>query len=334
MINFNKILLAHYKTQKTVIIHGSSGFGKTTTVRKYVEFANAKLIDKRTSTLDPLTLFLPYLSKDKSVINNAVAEWIDVMYNAKQHTVIFLDELTNPSMREVYSVMKEMLCERTFLGKKFSDHIQFIAATNLESEDIDVKPLPDSLWKRATHLNFIPQVHEIINHLDPLVQPFYAQNQEHLKKPSIAKFPLEGVGRQINDVVELYKTGLLTGTDLIAVCEGRVGENGAALAEFLLNSDKKYDFPQVLDETTYEALSRHEADGRSIEVVNFLRRESHVKENVAQYLAQYAYPETCRAFSEAGFICCVKEGFDDKAAGMPWQVYAKARKCISFQKQG
>jgi hypothetical protein len=327
-MNYNAIFLAHHKTHQTSILHGSSGFGKTATVRAYAQAVNAKLIDKRMSTVDPLTLFLPWLTDDKSTINTALVDWVQAMITCDTHTIIFLDEITNPSSPEVFNVLKELLGERTILGRPISSYIQFIGASNLVEEDTGVKELPDSLWKRATHLAFIPTTSDIVEHLKGSAKTFFSRNSGLLRKPMHPKFPIDAVPRQINACVDLAETGILDDSSLKICCAGKLGtEAGFALAEFIINQRKQKNvFPEVFTRAHSDMLSQYEQEGRALEVVTYLKGDQHVKEDVAYYLATTAMPETARAFHEAKIVLPpVKEALYKLPGGMGWQIYAGKR---------
>lgn len=337
-MNYNTIFQAHYVARLTSILHGSSGFGKTATVRAYAEFAGAKLIDKRLSVIDPLTLSLPYVSDDRETIKYAFAEWIGIdLFKAKEHTIIFFDEITNPSSPEVYNVMKELLGERTLFGRKVSDFIQFIGATNLESEDIGVKEMPDSLWKRCTHIKFVPTTESILKHLDKEARKFFAKNTSLLRKPETPEFKLDAAPRQIDACVKLFKTNLLTETELRICFAGRIGEEaGFAFADYLTHESKgQKELPEQLTMENLAFLQSFEDDGRALEVIQFIKQDHIDKKAIAQYLAQYAGAEVARSFHESGIkLPFVTNPCVDRPAGMPWQTYASGRRAISLKSGG
>lgn len=331
---YNNILLAHHKVNQTLIFHGSSGFGKTTNVKLYAEWVGARLIDKRTSTMDPLTLFLPWLSSDKSTIETALATWVHDMINATSHTIIFLDEITNPSSPEVYSVLKELLGERTILGRKISPHVQFIGASNLTSEDTGVKEMPNSLWTRATHILFAPTSRQIIGNLLPEARMFFANKPDLLAKPAVEDFPLKPQPRQIDDCIRIFRTGILEPSELRQVCAGKIGKDvGYIFADELIESmtERKSPFPDTLNTTSMTIVKELEDRGMSLEILHYLQRDNHDKAMVAQYLAEFAGPELSRNAHEAKLqLPLVPNACVGREAGMPWQLYCSARNSIRF----
>lgn len=332
-MNYNNIFLAHHNTSQTALLHGSSGFGKTATVRAYCATVNAKLIDKRMSTVDPLTLFLPWLTEDKSTIKTALVDWVQAMITCTEHTVIFLDEITNPSSPEVFNVLKELLGERTILGRPISKHVQFIGASNLSEEDTGVKELPDSLWKRATHLKFIPSTSEVLDHLEGHAQTFFSRNSTLLHKPTNPDFPLHAVPRQINACVALANTELLSEAELRICFQGKIGLAGIALATFITENRKQDTvFPTVFTRKASGQVSKYEQEGRALEVITYLKQDQHNKEDVAWYLATTAIPETVRAYHEAKLppLPPVSEPLFNLPQGMAWQIYASKRSALSL----
>ena len=333
MSNYNNIFAAHRVTQQTVILHGSSGFGKTSTVREYVKASGAVLIDKRLSMIDPLTMFLPYRGED-GAIHTALAPWVQQMVEATVHTVVFFDEITNPSSPEVFNVMKEILGERTILGLPISKHVQFIGASNLMDEDTGVKEMPDSLWKRATHLSFTPSVPDILSHLGTDARKFFAKNSSLLHKPALAKFPLHAAPRQVNACLDLFNTGVLTDTEFRICCIGRIGEEaGIALATHLSTKRTQvHEFPEVLTKDDFDLIREMETIGRSLEVTTYLKQDNHDKAVVAEYLAHHGSPEVCRIFHEAKVsLPVVSKGDGVLPPGLAWPAYAANRNALVFK---
>lgn len=327
-MNYNNILRAHAQTQLTTILHGSSGFGKTSTIRAYAKEFGLKIIDKRLSMIDPLTIFMPRVVDDK--IEMVMADWVHEMLTATAPVVVFFDEITNPSSPELFNIMKELLGERTIFGHKIPNCVQFVGASNLVSEDSGVKELPDSLWKRATHLAFAPDMNTMLEHLPESAQSLFSRNPQLMFKPKVEEFPLTAVPRQINNCVALFETGLLDKTEARICFAGRIGtEAGYALAEHLFSLKKQERvYPKKLTEKNFKVLVAAEEEGLGLEVVQYLKGEQP-KDIVALYLATTASPEVCRAMYEAKIsLPPVNKELNGLPANLAWVAYAAARKAI------
>jgi hypothetical protein len=333
---YNNILKAHHLTNLTVVFFGSSGFGKTSTVIDYTKSVGAKLIDKRTSTIEPLALFLPFLNKDTKEIDVYFTQWVNAMLHAESHTVIFLDEITNPSCPEVYSIMKELLGERTILGRPISKHIQFIGASNLSSEDTGVKDLPDSLMTRITKIDFAPTVTDVLAHMEPEEVRFFSQNTDLLAKPNIEENMQTPNPRQIRACTRLFKTGLLSFSELKMCFAGRIGkEAGLAYADFLASPrNQENELPQQITVNNLLYIKSFETAGRALEVTHFLKRDGLDRSAIALYLAEHAGAEVARNLHESKIeLPRIEQSLNGKPAGMPWQIYAKSRNVLKFLKQ-
>lgn len=232
--DFASIIKAHYQTKQAICFWGSSGYGKTSTVRAAAKELGFEMVDMRLSYRDPLSLFLPVVSGN--IIEYIFSEVLDVMFSAGKPTIVFLDEITNPSSPEIYNVLKELLNERTFLGKRVSDFIVFVAASNWASEDTGVKELPDSLMRRMTHIAFTPDKIAITQKLQPLAKKFFsgATANNLLPLGHSEDFGLKPCPRQIDACERLAVEGGLRGAALRQVLSGRIGSAaGVAFADFL-----------------------------------------------------------------------------------------------------
>jgi len=290
-MNYNKIFKPHHigtNKQHTVILHGSSGFGKTATVESYAEEVKAKLVNVRLSHLDSLNLYLPYVKEGTkgSTIATADSELINTLYTAKKHTVVFLDEFTNPSSKEIYNVFKELLCERTFNNRKISKHIQFIAATNLTEEDNGVVEMPDSLWKRMTHVAFAPDKTTTTQYLAPLASEFFTSGEtaDLIRQPITMDFSeyLDAVPRQIDATTDILENNKgLSLSEMKIIANGRLGSNvGIPFATFIhdkINNVKEIkdliSLPNRISVPTFADLATLQDEGEVLRVIGYLQTQ-------------------------------------------------------------
>ncbi len=327
------VIRAHHAAKLAVLLSGSSGFGKTQTVLAAAKELGFQCVDVRMSYRDPLSLFLPIIESQKNgtkVMDYVLSDFLNCLFTASVPTVIFLDEVTNPSSPEVFNVLKELLGERTILGKHISDEVVFVAASNFTEEDVGVRELPDSLVKRLTNLVFAPTPSAIVQHLPILTKEFFGnvERQNLLRKPYIPSETAiqDAVPRQLSACEQLFTAGL-RGDALRACLVGRVGSSvGIPLADFfmeslhrkegkgLMSGGKVYNLPAKLtrakdiDVTVYDEdempepttkgaigiLKEMEADGKVIEIVAYLDKPEHDKDVVAYYLGLHASPEVVR----------------------------------------
>ncbi len=314
LVNYAEIIQAHFITKQALCLWGSSGYGKTSTVKAAAKTLNMDLVDMRLSYRDPLSLFLPMIQEKgaNKVIEYIFSDVLDVMFHAERPTIVFLDEITNPSSPEIYNVLKELLNERTFLGKPVSEQIVFVAASNWATEDTGVKELPDSLMRRMTHMIFAPDRVDMNNKLSGLAKE-WANNGNTaalIPSPHVEDLKLTPCPRQIDACELLFSKGGLRG-DALRVCfVGRIGtEAGISFAKYCLDSLGKergekigilHQLPPVMTRDTVPILKQAEEDGHVIEIVSYLTGVEHDQAVLGYYLGVHAGPEVCRAMFERG----------------------------------
>ena len=350
MLNYNKILVAHYKTKLPLMLWGSSGFGKTSLVKAYAKKYDFDLQILHAQYLDPLALFIPSTSemKDLGFVKMYPAEVLHQIFHCNKKTILFLDELTR-AREETFNILTELLLERSIFGYRVPASVQIIAASNFSEEDSGVRELPDAVLQRMTHIVHAPEPIETIGFIqNALIKELLIEDTHLISRPS--RFPiydlLRACPRQLDACGTLATQGL-QGDELMAVCRGRIGlESGTEVAcrlEMKLSSAKK-NLPQRLLPEEYHRVARIESQGGVLEVVQFLREQvknPELHEYLAQYLLEFASPESCRALQIYGFTYQFQgqvrksngDFFTQKnygselapnitAAGKPWQWYA------------
>lgn len=349
------ILRAHKAAKKVAMFWGSSGWGKTATVKEYCTVDKLKLIIRNAVYLDPLNSWLPREDAARGVIVDVPHEWVHDILTTQVPTVLFLDELTRCRSVQIMNMLTELVLERTFNGHPISEHVQIICATNLYEEDGGLVEVPDAVMNRMTHLIFAPETSDAaVNMRTELGRQVLLQQPGVLRIPGIPELPLTGNPRQIDEIVELWETGLLSPTELQTVCRGRVGkEAGAVVAATILNIHRQAELqlPSSLTYDRFPKVAKAEAAGLGIEVVNLLKatlemdktkEKAKAKRMISDYLIQYATPETCRAMQTAKFYfqyppAVLPTEADEGpiqnvlnsrmlAAGMPVQYYLLAKK--------
>lgn len=317
MTNYSNIFLAHYLTKQAVLLHGSSGSGKSATVKALASFSPTKeqikkhpqlaelkngfkVVEKRLCYLDSLTVTLPVKDDDKKVVSTYVAEWIQDLVDCNEPTVLFLDEFNRPANDTSFHLLTELLLDRRINNHKISDKVLIIGAANLSSEDVGVKEIPDATINRLTNLFHLPSdAEQRKHHVFDINRKILTIEPKLHTKHGMPEINLKNNERQRDSVAALAETGVLNEEEIGVVARGRLGvEFGTMWTSryFQIKREQESLLPSKLTKETFQQLSNLEQKGMIIEVQNFLMdsfKES--PEFVAEYMVKYANSETCRA---------------------------------------
>lgn len=363
-MKYTSILRAMRAAKKVPMFWGSSGFGKTETVRAYAKNEGMELLTRNAVYLDPLNCWLPRFDEERGVVVDRPHEWVHKVLTTKVPLVLYLDELTRCRSVQIMNMLTELLLDRTFNGHPISEHVQIICATNLYEEDTALVEVPDAVMNRMFHFTFAPDSSEsALNMRTALGREVLTQQPAILDIPGIPDFTLKGNPRAVDDIVDLWETKQLSESDLRLCCTVRIGkEKGAVCAATILDIYRKREMvlPSKLTYKEFPRVAKADQGGMGIEVVNLLRitlgkNEGRLDETngknkdayrmVSDYLIQFATAETCRAMQTAGFY--FEYGSDELpkeadgseiinvldgrrlARGMPVQYYLLAKKKLS-----
>lgn len=356
MSRFDNIFLAHHRTKLPLILWGSSGYGKSSTVKGFCQRHSYRLVDKRTVFIDPLEIQLPVKNETEHVVDLWPARWLHELCKSNEPTVLFLDELNRPNSLQTLNMLTQLLLDRELNGIRLPENVLVIAAGNLDTEDTGVQELPDAVINRLTHLVFAPDEFEIMGNMQSkLAQEALKLNPKIVGKPGLPELKLKNCPRQIDAAVQLWETELLNEEELALVCRGRLGnESGNILAGTLIQIKRKEEFklPRKVLPELFEKISKCEQEGMIIEIVSLFKSELQTHEgkrtlkklerHISDYLLQYGSPELARSMQEAKFAFRYeqnefpldknnnpfkdmrpeKEGVEVKDTGLPWQLYA------------
>jgi hypothetical protein len=309
-IDYNKVMVAHFRTKLPIMLWGSSGYGKTSIVRAFAKRHNLDLQILHAQYIDPLALFIPstHEMKELGYVRYYPSDFLYKIFNAKAKTVLFLDELTR-AREDTLQMLTEMLLDRRIFGHKIPDHVMMIAASNFPDEDTGVKDMPDAVMQRLTHLIHAPEQKESLAHFsNQLAQEALVRAPGILQSPGAQNIYglLRACPRQIDACGMLAEAGL-SGNDLLAVCRGRIGMTAGTDLAFTLErirAGKEGKIPTELDETTFPKVAHFEESGGLTEVVALLRKAAQDPNKckmVADYLLRHARPETCRSMLQFRF---------------------------------
>jgi hypothetical protein len=356
MQQFDNIFLAHHKTKLPLILWGSSGYGKSSTVKGFCKRHNYRLVDKRTVFIDPLEIQLPVKNETERVVDLWPARWLHELCKSNEPTVLFLDELNRPNSIQTLNMLTQLLLDRELNGIHLPDNVLVVAAGNLDTEDTGVQELPDAVINRLTHLVFAPDEFQIIGNMQSkLAQEALKLNPKIAGKPGLPELKLKNCPRQIDAAVQLWETELLNEEELALVCRGRLGnESGNVLASTLLQIKRQQEFklPRKVTPEAFEKIAQCEQEGMIIEIVSLFKTEletnegkrtlKKVERHIADYLLQHGSPELARSMQEAKFAFRYdqeefpldkdgqsykdnrpnKDNAEIKDTGLPWQLYA------------
>jgi len=327
-MKYNTIFLAHYVARKPIILHGSSGSGKSSCVKalegliptkeqikkqpelnEVKKSGGFKVFEKRLCFLDSLSVILPIKNDKDKVIDLYIAKWIKDLSpeNCTEPTVLFLDEFNRPANQTSFHIMTELLLDRRIDGHKISDNVLIVAAANLASEDVGVVEVPNATLQRLTNIFHVPSdAEQRLHHKYDLNRKILQRVPALHSKYGVPEVHLENCGRQRDVAAQLVETGLLNREEIGLCARGLLGmEFGTMWAEacFQELDSVERKLPVTLTEESFTQLKKLEEGGMIIEVSNFLAdfKEKSPK-LVALYLIEHALPETCRALvSHHGF---------------------------------
>jgi len=308
----DNMFLAHFQTKQTILIHGSSGFGKSALVKAFAQNHGFNYIERRVLNIDPLNLCIPHKDEVNKVLIPYPDKWVKDLCDDPStgyvvpKTVLFLDEFNRPMSDQTFGMFTEMLLDRTFMNTyKLSDNVLILAAANLETEDIGVRDLPDAVIKRVTHVVHAPSVHAVARTMrSKLATEMLQKHPKLFKEPGSGEevwVKLSESPRQLDQALEIAETGLLSRDETRHVFVGKMGlEHGnARFQQYCDIVDKRTTvFPLTLTQLNFEAVSQLEAKGLVNETIGYL--QSQESEMAAHYLLTTALPETCRGMFSYG----------------------------------
>lgn len=148
-----------------VMITGSPGIGKTDIVHKAANDANADCVVMHPIVSDPTDFKgMPWIFvKDGMPCADFVAFGeLEKLINADKPTVCFMDDVGQAS-NAVQAALMQLILARQINGKKISDHVTFIAATNRRSDRAGVSGILEPVKSRfCTIVELAPDLKEWI----------------------------------------------------------------------------------------------------------------------------------------------------------------------------
>lgn len=154
LLQFNKYL----PVNKTRLLMGEAGIGKSSIVRQIAAEDDAEVIDLRLREWEPPDLVgLPYLEKvgDTQITKNAQPFWWPANTNRKIY--LLLDELDR-CREDMQASAMQLVLDRAVGGRKLPDNVVIWAACN--GEKYMTLPIDQALMNRVAAIKLTPTVEE------------------------------------------------------------------------------------------------------------------------------------------------------------------------------
>jgi len=212
-------------SRRTIFVWGHRGIGKSEVIRQATADADAVLVDRRLSLMDPADVRGVMMGQP----GQKLAQWLlnpDFFPDTKgKRLVIFLDEF-NHANDLLQKASYELAWDHSIGGTAFPEGTVVILAGNRESENANVTPLDKPMRRRAIHLYARFDFETFWNHalnrgqFHPLVLGYLKERPDKAFAPIDADVefygePLPASWEVASDVLRTYKRNtdkLLAGT--------------------------------------------------------------------------------------------------------------------------
>jgi ATPase family associated with various cellular activities (AAA) len=295
----DNFILSHVQAKHPIVLHGSSGTGKTSMVLDFAKRHGYECRIWNVSNIVALDLGVP----DKNVEDNCLDYYIprflkELCASDCKPTIFFLDEFNRNNDDQVFNKIMELMLSRTIFNTfKLSDNVSIITSH-------------DALLRRATHALHSPSVMEASTHMKfPLASQILSTNEASaVYKPKtdhseVLKTLNDIAARQLDAVVNVLSTEAgqtLSADEVYKLFTWNCGDISGPILNGVYKdiiSKNKSNLPTKL-KGNYAQVSEFESAGHINEVVSWLsivaKKES---EHVADYLLTKALPETLRAMA-------------------------------------
>jgi len=135
-----------------ILLKGSPGVGKTSMVKQVAETLKQDLIISHPVVSEPTDYKgLPFPNNEGTAADFLPYGDLRKLVSAKKPTIYFLDDL-GQSFPAVQAACMQLLLAREINGKKISDHITFLAATNKRTDKAGVQGILEPVKSRFTSI--------------------------------------------------------------------------------------------------------------------------------------------------------------------------------------
>lgn len=220
--------------QKTVMLHGEHGTGKSQVIRQIWEKLGYKVADVRLGQMADAgdLIGLPQFMKDKDGKDYLKYVFPD-FFPRQEKTVIFFDEL-NRAPKDILQGVFEMVLDYSLKGVKLPKDTVIICAVNPATDDYAVLDFSDKAFQdRFVHIKFNPTPSEFHNYMKTKFPTSgllaYTQEDNKMLSGKLQSFDINFVepSRRSWEVAfkleEMYDNGRISRDNFMEVLMGVVG---------------------------------------------------------------------------------------------------------------
>lgn len=363
-VNTFNIVKAHMIAKKSMLLWGSSGFGKSKSMEAFAEELGLECFVLPMADKSAIDMFAMGIVNSK--LEEFPAWWVRKLVEEKDENgkpypdmMLFLDEITR-AHSSMLPIIMEIANDHRIAGRKMRKNIFIVAASNFDAEDGGHQDLTlnQAGMRRFTHVTHKTNLSTIAKHskgaklavvnaMGPRYFSYFRQG-EFYENYDWAQLACE---RQATDAFEIIEAGkdFLTSTEIRTILCGRVGltmGEELAIAHFTIQDQKdKQTIPEKVTYDNFDQMFALETNANRLEVVGviveqFKEAVKKFKETknteylsevdvVVNYLHEKAEPETVSTvFGKIGYTDLANPDLcvdlRDKS------ITRKEKKCILF----
>lgn len=262
-----KVLERHLHTNKSCVIWGNTGLGKSATVKEFAKKNGLKLIDRKAISLDPLTTAMPEIVNGEG--RYIPFDWFKEVTTSDEPMCLFIDEINKFSNPSVQNMLNDILLDRQYVGIKIKDNVFIVGAANFVAESEDATQLDKSILARLTNLLLAPSEQDIVDNMQTSIGKSLAA---HLKVKSSGKELFEeeilsqlhkDIPRQLDHIGELCE-GVTDRSVVEMIMKGRIGKDATKSA--VDHVVRKALYVSDLTTQTYDKVKEMYNSGAKVEV--------------------------------------------------------------------
>lgn len=275
------VLELHYRKKKSLILWGSSGYGKSSTVRTFADTIQAEVVPVYAITLDPITTAMPVPDTEKGTITSYPGPWLkrvavtgDASIDSKP-VVLLLDEINKYANSSVMNMLNELILDRQYAGHKLRDNVFVVGCANFVAESEAASQLDVSILKRVTNVLFAPSAQQIVDNMRSKLGATLAgklkpeSKGKELFETEILSNLDKNTPRQIDEIAELVAGEALSKDVIEMICIGRIGKDGSKIVNDIL---KLSTYVDKLDASTKDKVVAMAKSGATTEAQGLIEK--------------------------------------------------------------
>jgi hypothetical protein len=233
-----EVLEVHYRKQKSLVLWGASGYGKSSVLKQFAKDKGIKCVQEFVIAMDPLTTAVPVANQETKQLDSYARGWLkEVTEPNGEPTMLILDEINKYAKPSTMNMLNEIILERKYGEHKIRDNVFIVAAANFVRDSETASQLDCSILKRVTNVLFAPNATEVVKGMQSelgkalagILKPtanskeaFKEEVLDNLTKPGSKDIP----PRQIDEIANLCDGEVLSSAAVEMICVGRIGEPG------------------------------------------------------------------------------------------------------------